>query len=110
MPVKPSVGPQPWTDPDDAPELTEAYFERAAVYDGETLIRPGKPRGRPRSAAPKKLVSLRIDPVVLAAFRATGSGWQTRINIVLMNYLGRLKRKRPAARGGRLRVPRKSRG
>ena len=37
-------------DPDEVPELTEAYFERAAIYDGETLVRawpqPGPSRPR----------------------------------------------------------------
>jgi uncharacterized protein (DUF4415 family) len=106
MPVKPNVGRSSWTDPDEVPELTDAYFERAAVYDSETLIRPGK-LGRPKSAAPKKLVSLRIDPAVLAAYRATGPGWQTRINIVLKNHLIRLRRKKAAARVTGLRAQRK---
>ena len=30
-------------DPDEVPELTEEHFRRAAIYDGETLIRR-KPR------------------------------------------------------------------
>ncbi len=45
---KPST-PTIWTDPDDAPELTEAFFQTADRYDGATL----KPRGRPRPLPPK---------------------------------------------------------
>jgi uncharacterized protein (DUF4415 family) len=108
MPVKRNVGQQSWTDPDDAPELTDAYFKRAAVYDGETLTRSGK-LGRPRSVAPKRLVSLRIDPAVLTSFRATGAGWQTRISAVLKNHLIRLRRKKAAARVTSLRAQRKKR-
>ena len=37
-------------------------------------------RGRPRMANPKQAVKLRLDADVLAHFRATGPGWQTRIN------------------------------
>ena len=68
-----------WVDPDDAPELTDAFFERADLYEGEKLIR----RGRPIALAPKQAVKLRLDPDVLAALRATGDGWQTRINDML---------------------------
>lgn len=68
-----------WVDPDDAPELTTDYFERADVYRGDKLIR----RGRPPSEHPKEAIKLRIDPDVLAYFRATGPGWQTRINDAL---------------------------
>jgi uncharacterized protein (DUF4415 family) len=68
-----------WGKSDDAPELTTEYFERADVYRGEKLIR----RGRPPSEHPKEAIKLRIDPDVLAHFRATGPGWQTRINDAL---------------------------
>jgi uncharacterized protein (DUF4415 family) len=74
-PVKPST----WVDPDDVPELTNGFFERADLYEGEKLIR----RGRPAALAPKQAVKLRLDPDVLAALRATGDGWPTRINDVL---------------------------
>lgn len=39
--------------------------------------------GRPRSPNRKQLVSLRISPDVLAHFRSTGGGWQTRIDAAL---------------------------
>lgn len=44
-------------------------------------------RGRPPAVAPKQAVSLRLDPDVLAEFRATGPGWQTRINHALREWL-----------------------
>ena len=72
---KPST-PATWTDPDDAPELTEACFQTADRYDGATL----KPRGRPRAVSTKEPVKLRLDADVVAALRASGDGWQTRIN------------------------------
>lgn len=37
--------------------------------------------GRPHSG--KQVVSLRLDPDVIAKFRATGAGWQARINEIL---------------------------
>lgn len=68
-----------WIDPDDAPELTQEWFDSADYYEGGKLVRPG----RPKSDAAKESISLRLDPDVLAFFRATGPGWQTRINAAL---------------------------
>jgi uncharacterized protein (DUF4415 family) len=75
-------------DRDDAPELTDDYFERADVYRGERLVR----RGRPRLERPKQAVKLRLDQDVLDHFRATGPGWQTRINATLARAVARTKR------------------
>jgi uncharacterized protein (DUF4415 family) len=66
-------------DSDDAPELTKSFFEHADWYHGDRLIR----RGRPPSANPKQALKLRIDADVIEHFRATGPGWQTRINDAL---------------------------
>lgn len=79
MRKKKSASKREWVDPDDAPELTKEWFETADYYEGGKLVR----RGRPRSAAPKEAVSLRLDPDVLEHFRATGPGWQSRINAAL---------------------------
>jgi uncharacterized protein (DUF4415 family) len=68
-----------WVDPDDAPELTEEWFERAEIREGDRIIRPAR-IGRPKSESPKEAVNIRLDPDVLAYFRATGPGWQSRIN------------------------------
>lgn len=81
-----------WVDPDDSPEWTEDHFRYAAIYKGDELIRPAvgtftKP-GRPKSDDPKKQVTLRLDSMVVEAFRATGPGWQSRINAELRKVLG----------------------
>lgn len=82
---------EPWIDPDDAPEWTEDMFRRAAIWHGDKLIRPAdgtltKP-GRPKSDNPKQQVTLRLDSAVLEGFRATGPGWQSRINAELRKAL-----------------------
>lgn len=47
-----------------------------------------RPRGRPFSTGPLKIqTTLRLDAEVLAAFKASGSGWQTRMNDALRKYL-----------------------
>ena len=77
-----------WSDPDDAPELTDEFFERAEFAVGGKVIRPARGTltrgpGRPKTAAPKKSVHLRLSPDVLEHFRNTGPGWQTRIDDTL---------------------------
>lgn len=44
-------------------------------------------RGRPKSASTKLLVSVRYSPEVLAYFKATGDGWQARMDEVLRAYV-----------------------
>ena len=69
-----------WVDPDDAPEQTGADFARADVYAGERLVR----RGRPVSTSPlKSATTIRFDADVLSALKASGPGWQTRVNAIV---------------------------
>ncbi len=84
---KPST-PESWVDPDDAPELDEHFFQHAAIYHGDKLIRAATDtmarRGRPpKGEQPKVNQTLRLSPDVLAFFRATGDGWQARIDDIL---------------------------
>jgi uncharacterized protein (DUF4415 family) len=69
-------------DYDEIPELTDEDFARGVWHRGGKPL-PHGPRGRPRSKNPKRPVSLRLDPDVLAHFRRNGRGWQSRINAVL---------------------------
>jgi uncharacterized protein (DUF4415 family) len=73
-----------WSDPDDAPRLTQDWADSADAYRGETLVR----RGRPRLAQTKQHVSLRLDPDVIERFKAGGPGWQARINDALRKAAG----------------------
>ena len=50
-------------------------------------------RGRPKSASTKQLVSVRYSPEVLAYFKATGEGWQSRMDGVLRQYVTRHSRR-----------------
>ena len=79
MPTKKRISKSKWVDPDDAPRLGRDWFRRAEIRQGRELVR----RGRPKSVAPKKAINIRIDPDVLAFFRAGGPGWQSRINKLL---------------------------
>jgi len=54
---------------DELPELTEEMLKRGKINKG----------GRPVSSNPRKLISLRLPADVIARWKATGPGWQTRM-------------------------------
>ncbi len=45
-------------------------------------------RGRPKAAVRKVSTTIRLDPDVLAAFKAGGPGWQSRMNAALRKAAG----------------------
>ncbi len=59
----------------DSPELGPDFFARAILWPG-----------------PKKQITLRVDPDVLAFFRKLGRGYQTTMNAVLRKYMEARKR------------------
>ena len=60
---------------DTTPEITDAWIAGADLYHGNKLVR----RGRPKLANPRQLLSLRLPTQVIARWKATGPGWQTRM-------------------------------
>lgn len=70
---------------EDNPEWTEEDFTRAKpVNELPAHVRNAFPKMRgPQREPTKQQVTLRLDPDVLAKFRATGAGWQARMNAVL---------------------------
>ena len=94
--------PKPWIDPEDAPELTEDFGDRAiwtiggeqvTQGAGRTAMRQGVARGRPHAVAPKVATTIRFDADLLAVLKASGRGWQTRVNALLREAVdqGRVK-------------------
>jgi uncharacterized protein (DUF4415 family) len=53
----------------ELPDLTEDMLARATLKKG----------GRPKSASPRQMISLRLPPDVIERWKATGPGWQTRM-------------------------------
>ncbi len=45
------------------------------------------PRGRPKADVTKVRVGIRLSPEVLDHFKASGDGWQTRIDAALRQYI-----------------------
>ena len=66
-------------DPDAKP-LTAAQLK--------AMVPLKSARGRPKSEDKKLLVSVRYSPEVLAFFKSTGDGWQSRMDGVLREYVG----------------------
>ncbi len=73
------------TADDDALELTEAQLAEmrparevlnSQQFEAVASVR----RGRPKAQAPKVPVTIRLDPDVVETYKATGDGWQTRMN------------------------------
>jgi uncharacterized protein (DUF4415 family) len=67
------------TKSNEAPEITDAWVAEADLYRGKQLVR----RGRPKLKNPRALLSLRLPPDVIASWKASGPGWQTRMAQVL---------------------------
>ena len=73
---------------DEAPEITKKWVAEAELRRGAKLVR----RGRPRTPNPKQLLSLRLPPEVIAGWKATGPGWQTRMADVLKKSTPKTRR------------------
>lgn len=65
------------SDPDAIP-MTDAEWE---------AVKPMLKRGRPPAAVTKERITIRLSPEVVQAFRASGEGWQTRVDAALKDWL-----------------------
>ena len=79
---------QPRLEDSDNPEWTAADFAQAKgpedLSEVELAAFPKtKRRGRPPAQVKKERISIRLDNDVLDKFRASGPGWQSRINEAL---------------------------
>lgn len=82
----------PLTDPQgEVRSLLAADFKRAkpaAEVLPETLKRKLGVRG-PQVAPKKERITIRLSPQVVQSFRATGAGWQTRVDTALQDWLSK---------------------
>ncbi len=81
-------------DPEN-PEITAEQFARmrpaAEVLPPDLYAALTRRRGRPKAEVTKVPVTIRLDRDVVEAFKATGEGWQTRVNETLKRAAKRLK-------------------
>lgn len=81
-PLEPLVDDDPASMPDDdIPDLSTPYWV-------ERFAKAKVQRGRPKEMNTKVSTTIRLDPDVLAAFKAGGPGWQSRINEALRRAAG----------------------
>ncbi|MGS0742888.1 BrnA antitoxin family protein [Glaciimonas sp. GG7] len=79
-------------DPDN-PELSEEFFKNARPAremlppELYAALTAKPPRGRPKAEATKVFTAIRLDADLLDAFKATGKGWQTRVNAALRQFI-----------------------
>lgn len=72
----------------DNPEWTDEMFAQAKrVNELPLSLRQKITGGRPKLEQTKQSVTVRYDAEVLEYFRATGKGWQTRMNDALKEWI-----------------------
>jgi uncharacterized protein (DUF4415 family) len=84
--------PDPELIDDDLPELDDDFFARArpaAEVMGEAFMEMARRPGRPKATAPKQPVTIRLDAAVAERLRASGKGWQTRVNDELARLIAK---------------------
>jgi uncharacterized protein (DUF4415 family) len=84
--------PDPELIDDENPEWTDEMFARArpaAEVMGEAFMERARKPGRPKVAAPKEPVTIRLDATVAQRLRASGKGWQTRVNDELARLIAK---------------------
>ncbi|WVN41067.1 BrnA antitoxin family protein [beta proteobacterium MWH-UniP1] len=69
----------------EARTLDQDWFNSADLYQANKLVR----RGRPVGSGNKTPVTIRLDKEIVEQFKETGSGWQTRMNNALREWLKR---------------------
>jgi uncharacterized protein (DUF4415 family) len=79
--------PDPELIDDENPEWTEEDFKRAVPFAKLPEPLKAKLLGRPKAAQTKERITIRLSPEVVQAFRATGNGWQTRVDAALKEWL-----------------------
>ena len=68
-------------------ELTTDDFQVAKPFSSLPASLQAKLRGRPKAAVTKGRITIRLSPDVVSTFRATGDGWQTRVDAALRDWL-----------------------
>lgn len=80
-----SIAQEDW-DEVDSPALPDSFLTTMQPVQKNHPNMPSRVRG-PQKAPHKVPVALRLDPSIVKAFRATGRGWQSRVNAILRDWL-----------------------
>jgi uncharacterized protein (DUF4415 family) len=92
-------------DADNPPIPSEAFDRAVRIPDmADTAgvlaaLAEAKRRGRgPQKTATKQVTNVRLDAAILEHYRASGPGWQTRMNADLARLVARRQRATPTRR------------
>jgi len=80
----------PVTDKEDAAITAAAMSDPDAVpfTDAQwAAVKPKLRTGRPKAEVTKERITIRLSRDVVTQFRATGVGWQTRMDLALRQYI-----------------------
>ena len=80
----------PVTDTEDAAITAAAMSDPDAVpfTDAQwATVKPNVRTGRPKAEVTKERITIRLSRDVVTQFRATGVGWQTRMDAALRQYI-----------------------
>jgi len=69
------------------PEWTDETFKQSVRFEAIPESLQAKLRGRPKAAVTKERITIRLSQDVVAQFRASGDGWQTRVDAALKDWL-----------------------
>jgi uncharacterized protein (DUF4415 family) len=84
------------TDPFFVSDAEDAVINAAALSDPDAMpftdaewaaVKPGVRIGRPKAEVTKERITIRLSRDVVTQFRATGEGWQTRMDLALRQYI-----------------------
>ena len=72
---------------EENPEWTDEMFKQSVRFKEMPKSLQVKLRGRPKAAVTKERITIRLSQEVVAQFRASGDGWQTRVDAALKDWL-----------------------
>lgn len=91
---RPAQIPKEIWDDLDSPEITEEMFRRARpAREVFPALDFPKPKRGPQKAPTKVQTTIRLDRQVIEHFRATGPGWQSRLNETLRKAVEKERKK-----------------
>jgi uncharacterized protein (DUF4415 family) len=82
-----SKKPSPELIDDENPEWSDTMLKESVRFGGLPASLQAKPRGLPKAAVTKERISIRLSRDVVERFRASGDGWQTRMDAALQDWL-----------------------
>ena len=82
-----SKKPNPELIDEENPEWTDEMFKQSVGFSGLPEPLQAKLRGRPKAAVTKERITIRLSQDVVERFRASGDGWQTRVDAALKDWL-----------------------